>query len=497
VKQGALASRLLGNASVYGFGLFVTRFGFFLLLPFVWQKLDAEDLGKISVSQMAANFLGPVMTLNLYDAIQRSYFEWNERDRRENLWTLWIVSVVFGIGFVSAFDWVGSDLWPLVVSQVTYGPPVRIILWTALFNNLTMIPMAVYRVQEKTRLYALVSIGSFCTMALLVMVLLYVFNWGVIGYLTGMLINAIVWCLIQSALLIREIRPRFRSECIRPALAYCLPTVPAGIMDSCGSVFDRFFLDKHVPLAAIGRYAVAFQWTSVLYTINRALKISWIPLTFRIVCERPDGREQLGRLGTLYVGVFSVFVLAVAILSSDLIDLIAPAELRQAATFVPWFALGFFLHGLTTGLGRGLDIAKRNDLTLAIACVGLIINFVTMAWLVPSYGVQGALAAYLLTTLVRTVLQIALAMRVYPRPLHWANLLCVLLIFAAGFCLGPMIATDHVALNLLLKSALVAACAFGVAVLLAGFKKPIRVAREVLMGMRLSPKIVASQGAKR
>lgn len=482
MENRSLTRRLLGNASVYGIGIIVTRFGYLLLLPLVWQRLGPEDLGRVSVAQMVATLLGPIMTLNLHDSVQRCYFEWDETCRGQNLWTIWSITLAFGITFVLAIDLLCPVVWPLLIKQVAYAPIGRLVLWTTLCNTLTLLPWTLYRLQEQTRRYSLMTIGSFCTMTALVVVFLYVFAWGINGYLLGLLINAFLWCLIHSSYMWKEVTVQFRRECIPPALAYSLPTVPAAILDTCGTVFDRYFLDKHAPLDAIGRYSVAFQWSSILMTINTAMKASWLPLVFQMISERTDGREQLARLGTVYVGVFSIFALGLATLSEDVIAFIAPSNLQSSARLIPLFILGLFMQGMATGLGRGLDVSKRNGLTLVTSAVGVVASFLSMALLIPPFGIAGAVLGFVITSGVRSFLQIGLAMYVFPRPMHWTKLITITLVGVLGYFTCRVLSTDNHLVSFMIKLPLVGVCAIIVITTTVGLQSPLRFIKAVVVG---------------
>ena len=85
LSKQQLLGRMFSNAGIYGVAIVLTRIGGLLLLPFYWQKLEPADFGVIGLAQMVTLFLSPVLSLGLYDAVQRLFHKWSDEARPRHL----------------------------------------------------------------------------------------------------------------------------------------------------------------------------------------------------------------------------------------------------------------------------------------------------------------------------------------------------------------------------------------------------------------------------
>lgn len=451
LSKQQLLGRLFSNAGVYGLSIVLTRIGGLLLLPLYWQKLEPVDFGIIGLAQLVTVFLGPALSLGLYDAVQRLYHEWSADERSRHLAALWSVSLALSATICLCLYFLGKHLFSSLISQVEFSPYIELTIWIAFFSNLNLFPLTVMRAREELMHFSVVTIGMFATQAVATLLFLFVLGWKAEGYLAGMLASGLLWGIYFVVFMLRECRFPWQSRHLMGPLRYSLPTVPASIMEGVGSIFDRYFLDKSVPLSVIGFYNLGNQLGGTVNSFNQILKASWVTLIIRVTSERDDGRTILGRFSLYYVAAMTVPSLAVALLSKELIELLGGGRFSGVYPFIPWFVLIYYLQSVGTALGRGLDLAKKTIFSPIVPMVGILVNFIGMYFLVPAFGVWGAVVAFLVTTFVRIATQISLAILFYPRPLFLRELIKVNLIAIAFFLIGYQIDVGHLGWSVFFK----------------------------------------------
>lgn len=434
-----LLGRMFSNAGVYGLAVILTRIGSLLLLPVYWQKLEPVDFGIIGLAQLVTVFLGPVLSLGLYDAVQRHYHEWSADERPRHLAALWSVSLVLSTTICLCLYFLGKHLFSILISQVEFTPYIELTIWIAFFSNLNLLPLTVIRAREELMHFSVVTIGMFVTQAVAILLFIFVLDWKAEGYLAGMLASGLLWGIYFIFFMLCECSFPWQHRHLTKPLGYSLPTVPASIIEGVGSIFDRYFLDKSVPLAAIGFYNLGNQLGGTVNSFNQILKASWVPLIIRVTSERDDGRTILGRFSLYYVAAMIVPSLAVALISKELIELLGSGRFSGVYPFIPWFVLIYYLQSVGTALGRGLDLAKKTIFSPIVPMVSISVNFIGMCFLVPAFGVWGAVFALLITTFVRIATQISLAFLFYPRPLFLWPLIKLNLIAVVFFFVGCQI----------------------------------------------------------
>lgn len=441
LSKQQLLGRMFSNAGVYGIGIILTRLGALVLLPVYWLKLEPADFGIIGLAQVITIFLGPLLSLGLYDGIQRMYFEWNAEERPYYLAALWVTSLGLSLAVCLGLYWFGAPMFAAVLSQVPFAPYVQIAIWTAFTVNLGLFPLTLLRMREELRRFSLVTVSSFVSQAILILVFVFVLEMKALGYLLGILTNGILWSGYFVYFMTREIRFPFRLVNLVDPLRYSLPTVPASVLDGVGSVLDRVFLDKFVSLGVIGLYNLGNQFGSALNAFNQIMKSSWVPLIFRVVSDRSDGPEILGRFSLYYITVMAVPALIIALLSQELIEWFGNERYAGIYPFVPFFVLTYYLQAVGTAMGRGIDLAKKTIYSPVVAIVTLVASLVGMWLLAPRYGVWGVVVAFLVATVFRIGTHIGLALYFYPRPIFFWRLLSLFLVMGLTFLAGLQINT--------------------------------------------------------
>ena len=445
---------MLGDATLYGMSITVSKLMMLLLLPVVWGILSPSDLGILGVMQVIQSLLIPVMSIGMHDAVMRFFPQWEAHERQEKAATVLVVVAVWGAGISVALSASGS-LFESLFTTFPENPYLAISVWSAYFLAMTLVPLGVMRVEGQVKRYSMCSAGIILTQATLSLIAITAYPGGVVGYMFGSLLANMLWSLVLVLPMLNGLVVRHPGKVLKELAGYSLPALPTTILDGSAGFFDRYFLDKYVSLSTLGLYNVSQQFGSGFNIFNQSLKSAWFPFVFRLVGNRDDAPHLISRYALYYVALLAPIALGVAVLSKELLTILAGDKYAGSYAFVPWVVLAFYLQSITSAMGRGLDLARKSHYWPLVSLVQVSVAVLSLGLLVPLHGATGAAQAVALTSGARAVIQIGLAHWVYPRPFPLVRFLTMWAIGNATFYLCNQLPTHGLLKDVFLKTAVI------------------------------------------
>lgn len=427
-----LLKRFAINSGFYGAAIAFSRLGTLFLLPVYWSKLSPLDFGIIGLAQLVTVFLIPIISLGLNDAVQRMFYEWPESERSYYLAAIWTTTIIFSFFICLSLNFLGENLFSFLISQVDFFPFITLTIWISFFANLSLLPMTIMRADEERKKFSIITILMFLTQSTAILFFLFICEWNAVGYLAGSFVSFLLWSIYFIYFMVERCQFPWRLSNLMGAMRYALPLIPSSIFEGMGSIFDRLFLDKYVTLNLIGIYNVGNQIGGSINSLNQALKTSWFPFIMRVVNERKDAPIILGTFSIYYIAIMIIPCMAVSLFASDFINFFGGPQFAYVSALVPWFVLIQYLNSIGTAMGRGIDLAKKTIYSSLVPLVAVVVNFSSMFFLVPVFGLWGAVTAFAITMACRVGTQIFIAYLLYPRPLFLLKLLkinCIAVFF--------------------------------------------------------------------
>jgi len=429
-------SRLWKGAGIYGIGVAIPRLGAVAMLPVYWEILRPEDFGRIALAQVVVMILTPMMSLGLYESVQRFYYEWPVERRRDAIGALWLVAVIWA-GFVALLLHVfGENIFAGVFKQLPFWPYGVMAVWTAFASTLSLFPYALLRIKERPAVYTAISISMYLTQTVFVLGALAYYEKGALGYLAGLLVNAVCWGGYFFLFMAREVSFRPLRGMLRGVGEYGAGTMGVAVLEGVASVLDRVLLEKFAPIRMVGLYAVAGQVASAVGAFNQMLKLSWIPLVYRIVVKERDAPRLVGKLGVYYSAAAMLAGVAVGLLGADVLRWSGGGRYREAIPLIGPMVVAATIMAIGTALGRGQDLAKRMRFALAAPAAGIVVSAASLWLLVPHLGAWGAVIALISGNCARVAVQTALAVYYYPRPMKWMRLAMLAVVAVVAYLVG-------------------------------------------------------------
>jgi O-antigen/teichoic acid export membrane protein len=223
---------------------------------------------------------------------------------------------------------------------------------------------------------------------------------------------ATIW-LYRQGFLVRRFAP---AEFIA-ALRFGTGGVAHGLAGQALRLGDRLLIVALLGQAAVGTYAVAVQWSSIMLTALTAFNRAWVPFLFsNLSAAAPDWQNRLVRQTYLVWAVLLLFFIAFNVGTPIGYYLMVDGRYHNSMTAVFWLTLGYFFTGIYLTVVDFLFYLKKTHILATITVFNLILNTGLAFVLIRIYGSVGAAVAFAITSAIVTGLTFAVVYRLHPMP---------------------------------------------------------------------------------
>ena len=269
--------------------------------------------------------------------------------------------------------------------------PLRLLLAAATVSALIEMPLVWLRLKGEAQLFMYYTMGRTALQAASTWSVLAL-GLGVSGVMVG---NSIILLSFAAFLSVRQWRATgamVSMRCLRRIRDYGLPLVGAALAMFAVGNANRLFLTGHVTDAEIAHFGIASRLALATALIYYPFELWWIPQRIRILNEK-DGLQRSAATWGLGYSILLTSAMSVALVGPSFIIIALPASYEQAAYLLPFLvAVQFF--NFTGSLSNVGCLVRENSVeVLAIDFTSAIIALLGYYFLVPLFGLWGAIAS--------------------------------------------------------------------------------------------------------
>jgi len=355
-----------------------------------------------------AGFLSPLIMIGLPGAVVRMRPDCETEEQWERfVQSVALVLIATSLVFLGASSVIGERAWLFLTSgEIQYWPLVPITLVAVALGALARLALAVYQAEQKAWMVMLFEQALSIGVIIWALVLVFVFDLGVVGYMTGGLVGAAsVSAIFGIKLLKQKASFVFEKSLIAGALAYGLPLVPQAVAAWTLNLSDRVMLERFSGLSQAGLYNLAANFAVVIsmaaISINQAILPRYLRKAkeeFNCLRERREGLKNIALPG--FVALAFLISMAVAFGPWALGLMVNERYLPALPLVVPVLG-GSFFFGIGQFMLLPLFFQKKTRLIASITIIGAIVNLILNYLFIPEHGAVAAayttLASYVLT----------------------------------------------------------------------------------------------------
>ena len=399
------AKLLAKHSTIFAAGNFANQFVSFILLPVYTRFLTPNDYGIKELIGLTTDVIGILLAMTIASAIQRFYFEYDDvKDRNEVISSA--IILIGGIGIIAVFClyFTAGSMALYILNDSSLGYFFQIAFVSMLFQAVNSVGFDYLRANQRSKSFVGYSFGKMVVGISLNIYFICFLKIGVLGILLTTLITTVLVFLTLVIPLLHITGIRFSIKKIREMAKFGFPLSLSQIGAFVVHLSDRFFIKAYWSVADTGLYSLGYRFGTLPGTfISVPFNQTWQPRRFEM--HKKENSEQVfGRIFTYYLMLLIFCGLGVAVLTRDVLMIVADPAFWSAYKIVPIIILSNIIYNLSPHLSMGLLIAKKTKYLAMIdgsnGILVLVLNFV----LIRSYGAYGAAVA----TLIAFVYKISL-----------------------------------------------------------------------------------------
>jgi O-antigen/teichoic acid export membrane protein len=233
--------------------------------------------------------------------------------------------------------------------------------------------------------------------------------WGVAGLIVAWAFVLLTYDIPSGILLLKQknkLKPRLDIKTVGKLLKLCLPLGLVMMLVAFNSNIPRYFIEYHLGERELGLFAPIAYVTYAGQTLEGALEQS---TSSRLAQYYMSGQTKafinlLLKLISLGL-VIGVTATAIAIVGGKLIlSLLYTADYVKYSDIFVWFMVIMTVEYVASFLCYGLIAARYLRVQVPVLLTVTATSFISCLWLVPLYGVKGAVASILIASLVRAII---------------------------------------------------------------------------------------------
>ena len=386
MKNEGKSKYLFKNTALFAIGNFASKFISLFLVPLYTNCMVAAEYGTADLLYTLCNFLIPLFTLNISEAVLRFSLDKDSNQKKILKIASTMIVPLALIGLVSI------PVLNLIDGFGKFAPYFYMYMLTAASSQIFLVAL---KGQEKLKKYTVGNILHTFLIALFNIVLLLCLNMGVTGYFVAYIIANIIMtiygavnCGVFSS--IKDIA--FDKKLFKQMTKYSVILIPTTFMWWIMNFLDRVMISGMMGVSESGIYAVSYKIPTILSSVSSIFMQAWLFSAIKNDKE-DDNEEYTNNVFRMLCFVLIATSLPLLMLTKWIFGFYVAPEYFIAWEYVPSLMIGHIFLTLSTFVSTSYNVNKDSKGHLKSATVGAVMNLILNAILIPLIGVQGAAIA--------------------------------------------------------------------------------------------------------
>lgn len=385
----------LKDSLFYAIPSFVSKGMALILIPLYTRVLSPVDYGALDLLLVFASLINLTIALEISQGVARFFSsESNVESKQEYGQTAFLFTVACYSFFLAITSFYSKELSFIVMATDKFESEFQVGLIYIWANGIFILVHNQFRWALRSKGYALTSLISSFTTAIVSVWLAFFLSLGLKGLLYGMLAGVTVGCIYGFFYLQYLFHFKFNVRKLKSMLAFSSPLVLSGIAVFFSMYIDRIMINHFLSLDDVGLYGMAFRLASVVGLVMVGFRGALTPLIYKHYKE-DETPKQLALIFRVFIAIALMAFLFLSLFSEEILVLLTTESYYAAAPLVTILAPAVLLSNMYI-FAPGIGIVKKTHLIIWINVIGAILNITFNWFFIPMWGLPGAAFATLL-----------------------------------------------------------------------------------------------------
>jgi len=328
-----------------------------------------------------------------------------------------ILVFVFSALLTIIFWFQDKNISLLLFNTTSYALVVKLMLVISVLEAQNILILTLLRLQEKAVLYTILTITKF-TVQLLTTIYLMVYRGKKIeGIYLAQLTADILFLLVISPQIFKNIIFRFETGLIKDLLKFSLPLLFTSILAVILTITDRYTLKFLGTLKDVGIYSLGYKLSNFLRTvIVSSVNLALFPVIYKMM-NAPNNKRFYSKVMTYYTFGIMFFALGLSFFGKEVVKVMARrVEYWDAFTLVPILSFAIVFSALRDVAFIGINLTKKTYILTRVITFVVIVNLVLNILTIPVWGYLGAAFSTLFSQMLYFIIVYYFSQRVYYIP---------------------------------------------------------------------------------
>jgi O-antigen/teichoic acid export membrane protein len=404
------------NSTIYFISTLITSVASFLIIPIYWSKLSLSDYGIIAVTEIISNTFAIFLGLNLEQGLTRFFHEWEDNEKKIATSSVWIFSWISIFILAPIFYLIiylfSNKLFP----NIKFFPYINLGIIIGFLVPLEKIPFVLFRMLEKPLHYSLSNILTFILTNSFAIILIYQYNYGVIGYLYAIIISKTLLSICYSLYFSCNYTFNLHLKYIIEPLKFSINFILNDFITILSSQGDKYLMQMFLELRLLGIYSICLKFGAIFTSLHSIIKTSFVPFLLKS-SKNKDELKLVKDSVPFFVTPLFIGLVGVSFFSGYLIHFIGKSSYYDVIEFLPFVCITLFIPTLYIYYAPGIYLSKKSIFVLAPSLLSTIVFLLCSYFLMPLFGIYGLIESKFISGLCYLSFSIYLSKKLY----NWDN----------------------------------------------------------------------------